>query len=366
MERAREGWGYFNWTHFPSHNFSSFKFHVLPIMPHNEELTVFISQGTARNIAPFYDPLRVYSDEHELAVYGCASTSRWRSFQLLDIPQRRWYELNVPLTGSWPPPPLSHEEEKFKEIAMNQILNHRVPFNTITIDENDNATYEIKGSVGKPLRKQPIVSKCFFPTVQCVEVTGKTYLFGAVDACVWNRMECIYKQLEFDEMIEPMKREIRSREALLHHFGGTDNTLLSKHGICPILAVVVACKPPLLLGILLSNAGISLDNLQNNQISVSHLKSLVETVKHLRDADVLHGDICDRNVCVRGSSIQLIDFGEIAPDYENDVVATGRLLVQCRDRMLLRKEQKEIITNASMALIERCDIDSGLKILQQG
>ena len=89
-------------------------------------------------------------------------------------------------------------------------------------------------------------------------------------------------------------------------------------------------------------------------------------VKHLRDADLLHGDICDRNVCVHGFSTQLIDFGEIAPDYENDVVATGRLLLQCRDQMLLMNEQKDIITKASKALIERCDIDSGLQILQQG
>lgn len=335
-------------------------------MPNNKDLTVFVSQDTAQTIVPFDDSLRVYSDEHELAVYGCASSHRWRSLQLLDLPQRRWYELKVPRTGSWPPRPLSREEEdKFKEVVMNQILNHREPFNTITIDENNNATYEIKGSVGKPLRKQPIVSKCSLPTVQWVQVTEKKYLFGAVDACVWNGMECIYKQLEFDEMIEPMKREIRSRETLLHHFRGNYNTLLSNHGICPILAVVVDYNPPLLRGILLSNARISLDNLQNDQISMSHLKSLVETVKHLRDADVLHGDICDRNVCVHGSSTQLIDFGEIAPDYENDVVATGRLLLQCRDRMLLMKEQKDVITKASKALIERCDIDSGLEILQQ-
>jgi len=97
---------------------------------------------------------------------------------------------------------------------MNQILNHREPFNAITIDEK-NATYEIKRSVGKPLRKQPIVSKCSLPTVQCVQVNGEKYLFGAVDACVWNGMECIYKHLEFDEMFEPMKREIQSRETLL-------------------------------------------------------------------------------------------------------------------------------------------------------
>jgi len=127
--------------------------------------------------------------------------------------------------------------------------------------------------------------------------------------------------------------------------------------------VVVDYNPPLLRGILLSKAGISLDNLPNDQISVSHLKSLVETVKHLRDAHVLHGDICDRNVCVHGSSTQLIDFGEIALDY---VVAAGRLLLQCRDRMLLMKEQKDIISKASRALIERSDIDSGVKILQQG
>jgi len=231
-------------------------------MPDNKDSTVFVSQDTAQTIVPFDDSLHVYSDKHELVLYGCASSHRWRSLQLLYLPQRRWYELNVPRTGSWPPQPLSREQEvKFKEIVLNQILNHREPFNTIIIDENNNATYEIKGSVGKPLRKQPIVSKCSLPTVQWVQVTEKKYLFGAVDAYVWNGMECIYKQLKFDEMIEPMKREIRSRETLLHHFGGTDNTLLSNHGICPIFTVVVNYNPPLLHGILLFNAGISLDNI---------------------------------------------------------------------------------------------------------
>jgi hypothetical protein len=335
-------------------------------MSNNKPFTTFLSQNTATTLTPFIDPNRIYSNEHDPAVYGCANTPRRRSVQLLNLPQRRWYELNCPNTSSWPPPPLSEEDEdKLEKITARHIAHHPELFNTINIDEDNHATYEVKASIGIPLRKQPIVSGALLPVVKHVEIKEKKYFFRAVDTCVWNGMRCMFKQLEFDGMIGPMQREIWSRERLLHYFGGTENSLLSEHGVCPAIAIVVVGDPPLLYGILLPWAGINLDNVSDGQIAIRHLISLVETAMHLRAAGVTHGDICERNVCVQDSSIQLIDFGELAPDYDNDVVATGCLLRRCVDRMDLRDGQKNKVLEASVALIEREDVDLAISILRQ-
>ena len=42
----------------------------------------------------------------------------------------------------------------------------------------------------------------------------------------------------------------------------------------------------------------------------------------LQDAGLEHGGICKRNVCL-DQSVQLIDFGERAPNYINDIIATA-------------------------------------------
>ena len=76
----------------------------------------------------------------------------------------------------------------------------------------------------------------------------------------------------------------------------------------------------------------------------------------MRDANVLHGDICERNVCIQDSSIQLIDFGEVAPDYKNDVVATGTLLLRCMANMTVNDEQRLNIAGAAAVLIEHEDV----------
>jgi hypothetical protein len=336
-------------------------------MANEEVFTTFLPQSKAKNFAPFYDSQRVYSNEHNLIIYGHSAGGHGRTFQVLDVPQRRWYEFNIPSTPSslWPPPSLSEAEEKELGNRFTQhVQNQQDIFNTITLNARGDATYEIKPSVGLPLRKQPILCSSTFPTAKFVEVTEKTYLHHAVDMCTWNGARCIYKQLRFDSMIETLLREISSREKLMHYFGETDPSLLSRHGINPILAIVVDGNPPLLHGILLAFAGLSLDKLSGRQITIQHFASLIETVVHLRAAEVEHGDICDRNVCLEGSSIQLIDFGEKAPEYTNDVAATGHLMLLCVSRMSVREDQEAVICKAASALIELEDLNSALTILQ--
>lgn len=128
-------------------------------MANKEAFTTFSPQSTAKNFAPFYDSQRVYSDEHNLIIYGHSAGGHGRTFQLLDVPQRRWYEVNIPLTPSslWPPPSLSEAEEQELENRFTEhVQNQKDIFNTITFNADGNATYEIKASIGLPLRKQQI------------------------------------------------------------------------------------------------------------------------------------------------------------------------------------------------------------------
>ena len=301
---------------------------------------------------PFEDPHRVYTDEHELTVYGCGITPfTCTSVAVYDLPQRRWYELNIDR-----PMPLADHEEWFEQTVLEHIATGQ-SFNTINID-NGVATYSTKLNVGRPLRP-PIVSASILPVAKYTDIRQKKYLRLAVDTCNWGGLDCVYKQLEFDVYTAAMQREIASRERLLQHFG--HNTPLSEYGICPILAIVVDGTEPLLCGILMPNAGVVLDHLPVGELKIHHLTSLVKTVIHLRSAEVVHGDICERNICIQGSSIQLIDFGEVAPRYQNDVVAVGKLLQWCVARF--REGERGRISKAATELIERENVDAALTIL---
>lgn len=329
-----------------------------------QPFTAFRPQSEYKRFAPFCDSQRVYSNDHHFVVYGHSAGGLGDMFQVLDIPQRRWYEFHLPLS-EWPPLSLSEAEE---EALVNKFTQHvrtrKDIFNVLTFNADGSDSYELKESVGLPLRKQPIICNSPFPTTKLVDVKEKRYLRLGVDICTWNGSRCIYKQLQFDSMIEPLLREIRSRETLMQYFNEKAPSFLSKHGINPILALVVDGNPPLLFGILLAFAGSSLDKLAGHQITIQHFISLVETVKNLRSANVEHGDICDRNICLEGSSIQLIDFGEKAPGYVNDVVATGRLMRSCVDCMKVRGNEEAVICKAADVLMEREDIDSALIILR--
>ena len=120
-----------------------------------------------------------------------------------------------------------------------------------------------------------------------------------------------------DPAITPIPEE-NIGEALCNHFSGIAPTQLSALGVTPILAVVVHGDPPLLCGILMPHAGITIEHAPHSQIPVQHLPSLVNKVGYLFEAGVIHGDIYTRNVCLDGASTQLIDFGEIAPGYRTD------------------------------------------------
>ena len=163
-------------------------------------------------------------------------------------------------------------------------------------------------------------------------------------------------------MIHTIQREISIRETVLHHFDATDNDWLSRHGIGPI-AIVVNSVPPLQYGILLPDAGITLDRVSDDQITLEHLISHFKTVICLNAADIVHGYICEKNVCVKDSSIQLIGFDRILRRLENDVVATGQLFLRCVDRMTTSDHQMDEICESAWELIEGDDLNLALLIL---
>lgn len=343
----------------------------------------------ARTFLPFNDCRRVYSDEHDLDIISLSDDGRRLKFEVLDVPQRRWYEFIIPRDPSRPWPPtqcLSDDEEVALREKFAECIQHRQTgcYNTVIFDAAGNiVTYEFKESVGIPLRKQPIVlSSTFFPLAQYVDVTEKRYLYRAVDTCLWNGVRCIYKQLQFDSMMNTLHREIETRETLLHYFSfgemgtGTDPSpsLLSDRGINPILAIVVdGDDPPLFYGILFAHAGTSLDKFTGTLTS-QHFLSLITAVQYLEESGLEHGDICDRNVCVDvdadidggSGSVQLIDFGETAPDYSNDIIATGGLMRWCVESGRVVPGSEEMCEEAAVALVEKQDLKAASRILEKG
>jgi hypothetical protein len=331
-------------------------------------VTRFSRGNTTKTFASFNDSQRIYSDEHNLCTYSQNDNGRRIKFQVLDVPQRRWYEFNIPRDPSLPWPSLESlfeaDETEWTNKFLQCIQNHK-DYDTFTFNADNSITYEFKGSVGIPLRKQPILISSTFPIAQFPDITEKRYLYRAVDTCIWEGVRCVYKQLQFDSMIDTLDREIKTRETFMRYFGEKDPSSLSSRGINPILAIVVDGQPPLFYGILFALAGESLDRVSGQQITIQHFASLITTVMYLQKAGLEHGDICDRNVCIEGQSTQLIDFGEKAPDYTNDVIATGHLMRSCVDCGRVMEQEAEICEEAAVILVEKQDLQSALTVLRK-
>jgi hypothetical protein len=260
---------------------------------------------------------------------------------------------------------LTEAEEISLEARVKLYIESQVElFNVINIDDHNHVTYELDERAGLPLYRLPIVEHSPFPTIQLFDLSEKMYYTRAIDTCKWNGMRCMYKQIQFDSMIGSMCREIQLRERILQHGRSLGSISPLTRAIAPILGIVVHSNPALLLGILLPDAGPSLDNIAPNEIGLDMWISLIQTVRELRVVGITHGDICDRNICVRGNSIQLIDFGEIAPDYPNDVIATGELLNSYANRMALGPKKQERVSDAAQALMDQ-RLEEGLAMLQE-
>ena len=266
--------------------------------------TTFLSQEGPTYL-PSIDLQRIDSD-HQLLLQHGSYSRKYRSATYHDIYQRRWYQINSSKVveeneiyyGSW-----------LKEILIHHIHSHNQPFNTVNIDEYGTATLEIKECIGPGIQGLPIISRSIFPIASYHEITQKRYFSYCADTCMWNGMNCFFKPIEEEYNIREIKREILLREDVLCHFGGTDNDWLAKHGISPI-AIVLGDDPAFLYGILLPKAGMTLAEIPDEQITLQHLIALLKAVICLHIVEYSHGNVCEGNVCVQESSIQLIDVAE--------------------------------------------------------
>jgi RIO-like serine/threonine protein kinase len=94
----------------------------------------------------------------------------------------------------------------------------------------------------------------------------------------------------------------------------------------------------------------------------------VKTLTELHHIGITHGDICEQNVAMNNSNedceLVFFDFGELAPRYEGDVKATGKLLLWCVEHFTWSKSESEVIGNAAGAL-SREDVQLCLQILER-
>jgi hypothetical protein len=332
-------------------------------------MTNILRDGQSRAIlSPFIDPQRIYNANHYPVLHDCSVSQNSSTALLYDTPQRRWYQVNVSK-------PID-DRDWFEEVLFRHLESHREPFNTINIDKTGVVVYSINENVGRPIHGLLRYDRLRIPSVPQSEVHEKSYLYRAVDTCIWRGMKCVYKQIEFSEDITPMEREISTRENLLTRSGLTDVTGLTKHGVLPILAVVVTQNPPLVLGILMPFIGRTFDDLiyhpktDDPLLTMRHVIAVLRAVKYLHSMYVVHGDISEKNICANsdncdGLNVQLIDFGEVAPNYEGDIEACARLLSWCVDNFkAVPQNARSKIRNVGHKLRGNKNLEDALRELE--
>jgi hypothetical protein len=242
------------------------------------------------------------------------------------------------------------------------------PFNTISIDEKQNVTLELKDGVNRPI-VGAVEYHGPLPTTTLDTITKRKILSGRIDTCIWQGAASVYKCIDFTEDIARMQREIQTRE-VIRVKSGNDHI-----GIAPILAVVVQPSTKLLDGILLPFYPYTLDSLakvQNSSLSVESLHGLVKTLAEFHDMGITHGDIRERNVAVNNAVLEndavghcelvFLDFGEVAPRYEGDVKTMSKLILWCAQNFGWADNEREVLKNCASALL-RDDIGLCLDIL---
>jgi hypothetical protein len=274
-----------------------------------------------------------------------------------DFANRRWYELNVEQ---------EIEDEEWIERKVRQYIDSAVqPFNTISIDEKGDVILGLKdnGDVDRPITGI-VEYHGPLPTTSLGMISKRKYRSGRVDTCQWKGRTCAYKCIDFKEDIKGMLREIRTRETIREKLGD------QIHGVAPILAVVVQPSTQFIDGILLPLYPSTLESYANdNTITLQSFHGFVKTLTELHHIGITHGDICERNIAVSKSEsgeceLVFFDFGEVAPRYEGDVKATGKLLLWCVEHFTWAKSEGEVIRNAASALSQE-DIRLCLQILNR-
>jgi serine/threonine protein kinase len=325
------------------------------------------SQQAADNLTmnrlrkPAIDPERIVIEPALCVMHNSITPFTRISAGVYDFANRRWYELNVEQ---------EIEDEQWIERKVRQYIDSAVhPFNVISIDKHGDVTLELKdnGDVDRPIIGA-VEYHGPLPTTSLALISKRKHLSGRVDTCQWEGRTCAYKCIDFKEDIERMQREIRIRETIWEKLG-------DHNGVAPILAVVVEPSRQFIDGILLPSYRSTLESHANDDASAITLKSLhrfIKTLTELHQIGIIHGDICERNIAVSiiheypisEYELVLFDFGEVAPRYEGDVKAAGKLLLWCLEQFTWTQYEKETIKDAASALL-REDTRLCLQILKR-
>ncbi|KAF2671606.1 hypothetical protein BT63DRAFT_467689 [Microthyrium microscopicum] len=325
--------------------------------------------------------------EPEVIVYGNLITPGIRcSAEAYDLANRKWYQLNVDSEVD--------DDEWMSQVIEESILSyyreHGTPpsFNVINASRVSSIrTFDTKPNevVARPIIKKLhyIEEENCLPSTSFNELKEKRYLGRAVDRCLWNGHDCVFKRIEFDVDVKPISREITTRESLIKALQDTSckdilQTMQEIFHVIPILAVVLAKgTTDDVVGILMPFGGPSLEDLAKTsaalpqQITVHHLIELVKGVRELQRAGVLHGDINDRNTLFMSSEegtqqLVLVDLGSIAPEYQGDANALGDLSLWIMERSSWSTTERSAVKRATDLLQNGGDFDKALEVFHIG
>ncbi|ROT40476.1 hypothetical protein SODALDRAFT_356465 [Sodiomyces alkalinus F11] len=360
--------------------------------------SVFSTSNDADASDESIEPNRLWADP-VVEVYGNIVTPGGRgcSIQTYDVANRRWYRLDLDCTvmgDEW----IARLVEKHIRAYYNRTRS-LPPWNTIrTTARGSPVVYSTQpyASVAHPLTRTLHYGQepgDRFRTVPWSDVVEKRHLSRGTDSCRWDNKNCVFKRIEFDSDAAIIQRAIRVREDLVARLEADPDPknpnaptdifaeMERRLHVVPILAVVVRDEatpgpwlPGSVAGVLMPNAGISLDRLADRgplPVTEAQLRDLTRGVRELHNLGVMHGDICDWNVTIQTplggvaaysrGRLLLVDLGNVAPEYEGDAKILGRLISwvlahsQIRDR-----ESQARLEEAARILREDGDLDRAL------
>ena len=347
----------------------------------NDDSMFFMESKSEPWLSPDLEPDRIWH-EPEVLIYNTSVNDGKSSANAYDIANRRWYELNVDSE-------IKDEEDWMSDVITKHIVGwHKqfecLPnFNVINTTRDEATTSFDKKDVEKIAPKirgnlhYGSAPSDIFPTTTFDKIKQKVYLSCSSDRCIWKDRECVFKRIEFDEDLAIIQREIVTRELLVAALNGSGATMESRFHILPIDAVVHKhSATDEIIGILLPYGGKSLEALAGGleygmqyeaeqdmeqdpapepgpklPITEIQFQGLVLAVWELARIGIVHGDINDRNTLLSpDGQLNLVDLGEVEPDYKSDAYALGSMMLWAMERVQWEETERERIKNIGKAL----------------
>lgn len=348
-----------------------------------DDSTMFFMESKSEPwLSPDLEPDRIWH-EPEVLIYNTSVTpGKSSSANAYDIANRRWYELNVVDSET------KDEEDWMSDVITKHVVGWQTQFECLPNFNVINTTRDEKTTTFDKKEIEKIAPRIrgnlhygsapsdIFPTTTFDRIKRKEYLSCSSDRCVWKDRECVFKRIEFDEDLAIIQREIVTRELLVAALQESGATMESRFHILPILAVVHKhSSTDEIIGILLPYGGKSLEALAGGQeygmqyeaedmeqdpapdpgpklpITERQFQGLVLAVWELARIGIVHGDINDRNTLLSpDGQLNLVDLGEVEPDYRSDAYALGNMMLWAMERVQWESTERERIRNIGRAL----------------